>query len=198
MLSKIDDPSMKHVFISLLPEEITVETFRLIKIKKKAVSVTPLGEIFQYVLEVVEKLYTQSQYFKNLMKGTVNIKQGCKRLNLSIKCPDEKKCICPTKKKKHVKTYKFLPYCFKRRTKMSYLRKKMFQGSNKSSKCYICHKKGHYAKNYPNKTQVVKLMDFLAKKTSYDPEDEDIKRVFSLDDEPSPHTLLALKVEDSL
>lgn len=41
-------------------------------------------------------------------------------------------------------------------------------------------------------------MDFLAKKAGYDPEDEDFEFVFSFDDEPNPHTLLALKVEDSL
>lgn len=80
---------------------------------------------------------------------------------------------------------------------MSYLRKKKFRGSNKSNRYVIYHKKGYFAKNYPNKAQTVKLVDYLAKETSYGLNEEDIESVFSLEEEPMPETLLALKVEDS-
>lgn len=74
MLSGINDPSMKYAFIMSLLKEISLETFRLIKIKDQPVASTPLGVIFHHVLKVVEKLCTQHQYFKNLTKGIVNIK----------------------------------------------------------------------------------------------------------------------------
>lgn len=54
--------------------------------------------------------------------------------------------------------------------------------------------KGHYAKNYLNKSQAVKLVNFLAKKTNYDPEEDDVECIFFLEDEPSPQTLIALKI----
>lgn len=77
---------------------------------------------------------------------------------------------------------------------MSYLRKKKILRFKKSNTCYFYHKKGHYAKNCPNKSQAVKLMDFLAKTTRFDPKDNDVESIFSLDDELSPKTLIALKI----
>lgn len=56
MLSGINGLSTKHAFISSLPKEISSQTFRLIKVKNKAISSTSLGEVFQHVLKVVEKL----------------------------------------------------------------------------------------------------------------------------------------------
>lgn len=178
MLSDINNPSIKHDSITSLPEEISVETFRLIKVKNKLVSMTSLEENFQHVLEVLEKLCSQHGYFKTLMKGIFNMKQGCKRSDLLIKCDDEKKCVCRTKKKKHFEKYKFSSRCFKGKPKKSYLRKKKFRGPNKSNRCYIFHKKRHYAKNYPNKAQSVKLVDFLAKKAGYNLEAEDVESFF--------------------
>lgn len=197
MLSKIDDPSMKHAFITSFLKKLSNETFRIMKFKNKHISITSLGEILQHVMAAVEKLRSQHTYFKDLIKGTINMKQGCKRPNFSIKCDDEKICVCRTKKKKHFRKYKFSPRRFKGKPKMSYLRKKKFWVSNKSNRCYICHKKGHYVKNCPNKVQIVKLVDFLAKKTSFDPEDDVVESIFSLDDELSQETLLALKLESS-
>lgn len=55
MLSGIDDPNMKHAFITSFPEEILAETFRLMKVKSKPVFMASLGKIFQHVLEKVEK-----------------------------------------------------------------------------------------------------------------------------------------------
>lgn len=80
---------------------------------------------------------------------------------------------------------------------MSYLRKKNFRGSNKSNRCFMCNKKGHFAKNYLNKVQAVKLVNYLVKKVGCDPNQKDVESVFSLKEEPIPKTLLALKVDDS-
>lgn len=71
----------------------------LIKVKNKQVSMTSLGKIFQYVLAIVEKLYSQYAYFKNLLKGTSNIKRENKKPNLLIKC-DEKRSVFTGLKRK--------------------------------------------------------------------------------------------------
>lgn len=123
MLSGIDEPGMKYAFITSLPKEISSKTFHLIKVKNKTISSTSLGEIFQHMIEVVEKFCSQHSYFKNMMKAIINIKPRCKRLDFFIKCDDEKICVCKPKKKKHFKKYKFSPCHFKSitKSKMSYL-----------------------------------------------------------------------------
>lgn len=103
------------------------------KVKNKPISTTSLGEIFQHVIKAVENLYAQHDYFKNLLKGNVKMKLGCKRLDLLIKCDDEKMCLYKTKKKKHFKKYKFKSHQFKGRKRMSYLKKNKFRNSGKSS-----------------------------------------------------------------
>lgn len=40
------------------------------------------------------------------------------------------------------------------------------------------------------------LIDFLAKTIGFDPDKDDVESIFSLDDEPSPGTLIALKIEE--
>lgn len=59
---------------------------------------------------------------------------------------------------------------------MGYLKRKKFQG-NKSNKCYLCKKKGHFVKNYPNKAQSMKLVDYLSKKTDFEPDEHDVKSI---------------------
>lgn len=132
------------------------------------------------------------------MKGTKNIKQGCKRPYLSNKYQDKKKCTYPMKnKKKHFKKFKYSPCYFKKGFKMKYLKRKKFFGSNKSNRCYIYHKKGHFIENFPNKAQAINLVNYLAKKIGYDPNEEDVEFVFFLDEEPNSKTLMASKVEES-
>lgn len=80
---------------------------------------------------------------------------------------------------------------------MSYLKKKKFRGSNKSNKCYICKKKGHFAKNCPNKAKSIKLVDCLSKKMDFDLEEKDVEFIFSLEDKLTSKIILALKTVDS-
>lgn len=111
ILHGIDDPSMKKAFILSLPDDLASETFRLIKLKGNKVPYLSLGEILQHVLKVVEKLCDQHWYLKNFLKGNSKAKKACKQPDLNIKCIDEQKCTCPTKKKKHFKKFKYSSSC---------------------------------------------------------------------------------------
>lgn len=53
MLSEIDDPSMKHAFITSLLEEIVAKAFKLVMLKNKAVSISPLGESSNMLLKLL-------------------------------------------------------------------------------------------------------------------------------------------------
>ena len=48
----------------------------------------------------LDKIYEQKEFFKDLMEDKKSIAEACKKPYLKIKCKDEKKYVCPTKKKK--------------------------------------------------------------------------------------------------
>lgn len=128
------------------------------------------------------------------MKQDLVFKRVCKRPDLSIKCYDQKDCICKTKKNKHFKKFKPYKDKFKRKSRTCYLHKKKFRGSPKSNRCFIYNKKGHYAKNCPNKQKSVQLIQFLAMKTRFDLDEDKVESIFSLDDEPTSETIITLKL----
>ncbi|PKI75283.1 hypothetical protein CRG98_004323 [Punica granatum] len=89
------------------------------------------------------------------------MEKACKRPELYIKCSSrDKDCSCPTKKKKHYKKWKMskaksIRYSEK---KWKYLRKKRRSGKKyKSSRCYICNRPGHFAKNCPRAQKQVSV-----------------------------------------
>lgn len=53
ILGGVDDPSMKHAFITSFLKAFSDETFHLMKVKNKYVFTTSLGEIFKHVIEAV-------------------------------------------------------------------------------------------------------------------------------------------------
>ncbi|CAL9217700.1 unnamed protein product, partial [Arabidopsis halleri] len=73
------------------------------------------------------------------------------------------------------------------------LKKKSQRGFKKSDRCYICKKKGHYAKQCPNKKKRDNLLGYLAQIEDID--DSDIESIFSFDDEASDNTILAMGME---
>ena len=49
----------------------------------------------------LDKICEQKEFFKYLMEDKKPFFEACKKPHLKMECKDEKKCVCPTKKKKH-------------------------------------------------------------------------------------------------
>ncbi|KAH9780609.1 hypothetical protein KPL71_008138 [Citrus sinensis] len=63
----------------------------------------------------------------------------------------------------------------------------------KISRCFICKRKGHYAKDCPNKREKsIRLVEHLQATTDYSPEKEELEFYFSEQDEPNDETVFAL------
>ncbi|KAH9680154.1 hypothetical protein KPL71_026442 [Citrus sinensis] len=64
----------------------------------------------------------------------------------------------------------------------------------KSSRYFICKKKGHYAKDCPNKREKsIRLVEHLQATTDYSPEKDELEFYFSEQDEPNDDTVFALQ-----
>ncbi|KAH9698020.1 hypothetical protein KPL71_023840 [Citrus sinensis] len=63
-----------------------------------------------------------------------------------------------------------------------------------SSRCLICKKKGHYAKDCPNKREKsIRLVEHLQATTYYSPDKDELEFYFSEQDEPNDETVFALQ-----
>jgi len=122
--------------------------------------------------------------------------RACKRSDLLIKCSDNTDCNCSMKKKKHFK--KLHRSSFNgRQKKWKFLRRrhtkrpKHFTPS--SNRCFICKRKCHFAKTCPQKkAQSLKLIDFLAQNTKFNPDDNEVESLFSLTDDITRDTIAAV------
>jgi hypothetical protein len=201
ILSGPDDPSLKHAFLASIPRDLADETFRLFKTRKEVIDNQSLGTIFHQVLEALNKMCDQHKYFTKILQPDKTMLRACNRPDLLIKCSDHADCNCPLKKKKHfkkihrssfhgrLKKWKFLR---RRRTR----RPKPFTSS--SNRCFICKRKGHFTKACPQKkAQSLKLIDFLAQTTKFNPDDDEVESLFSLTDEITPDTIAAVADESS-
>ncbi|KAH9802413.1 hypothetical protein KPL71_001373 [Citrus sinensis] len=160
-----------------------------------------LGKIFQLAKTYLDKLCEQKQFFKELLKDKKPFRSACKKPYLQIKCKKKKDCDCSPKKKRHFKKFRNPDNLSRpRRSRKPYrfFRKKSSSSRDfkrrKSSRCFICKKKGHYAKYCPNKREKsIRLVKHLQATTDYSPEKDELEFYFSEQDEPNDETMFALQ-----
>ncbi|RDX66831.1 hypothetical protein CR513_54356, partial [Mucuna pruriens] len=178
ILNGLNDPSLKNTYVASLPKEIQPELNRMVMAAQKDFSAMTMGEIHQMTQEDVDKLCRQHKYFSDIMNQKGKFRKACKKPYLEIKCKD-KTCSCSSKKKKK----EALPRK-KRKKPFKFFRKKKFRGKP------VLHlrQKGHYSRNYPNKTdKAIKLISSLKL------DDEEVESLYSEQSFANEETVFALK-----
>ncbi|KAH9734797.1 hypothetical protein KPL71_017510 [Citrus sinensis] len=178
-LNGFNEPSLKHVFIASLPSELQPDLQRKLTATNLSIADISLGKIFQMAMLSLDKICEQKEFFKDLMEDKKPFSEACKKPYLKIECKDEKKCVCPTTKKRHFrkhfhrKSSSKKPFRYFKKKDVSQYRKK------KSNHCFVCKKRGHFARNCPHKSaKVVRLIQHL-QHSSLLSENEDVESNFS-------------------
>ncbi|KAH9780736.1 hypothetical protein KPL71_008195 [Citrus sinensis] len=200
-LNGFNEPTLKHVFLASLPEELQPNIQRQLTASNPSLDNISLGKIFQLAKTCLDKLCEQKQFFKALLKDKEPFRSACKKPYLQIKCHKKKDCDCSSKKKRHFRKFKTPEFSSKpRRSRKPYrfFRKKSSSSREfkrkQSSRCFICKKKGHYAKDCPNKREKsIRLVEHLQATTDYSPAKDELEFYFSEQDEPNDETVFALQ-----
>ncbi|KAH9734653.1 hypothetical protein KPL71_017444 [Citrus sinensis] len=200
-LNGFNEPTLKHVFLASLPEELQPDIQRQLTTSNLSLYNISLGKIFQLAKTCLDKLCEQKQFFKELLKDKEPFRSACKKPYLQIKCHKKKDCDCSSKKKPHFQKFKTPEFSSKpRRSRKPYrfFRKKSSSSREfkrkQSSRCFICKRKGHYAKDCPNKREKsIRLVEHLQATTDYSPAKDELEFYFSEQDEPNDETVFALQ-----
>ena len=110
-----------------------------------------LGKIVQLTMLCLDKICEQNDFFKDLIEHKEPFASACKKPYLKIQCKDDKKCTCPTTKKKHFQKHFHKSSSKKPKKPYRYFRKKypsQFR-KKKHNRCFIYKKRGHFACNCP-------------------------------------------------
>ncbi|KAH9801901.1 hypothetical protein KPL71_001197 [Citrus sinensis] len=200
-LNGFNEPTLKHVFLTSLPDELQPDIQRQLTASNLSLDNISLGKIFQLAKTCLDKLCEEKQFFKELLKDKEPFRSACKKPYLQIKCKKKKDCDCNPKKKRHFKKFRNPEFSSRpRRSRKPYrfFQKKSSSSRDfkrrKSSRCFICKKKGHYAKDCPNKREKsIRLVEHLQATTDYSPEKDELEFYFSEQDEPNYETVFALQ-----
>ncbi|KAH9680135.1 hypothetical protein KPL71_026431 [Citrus sinensis] len=205
----INDHTLKHVFLSSLPEELQPKIRRQIANAQLNINNLSLGRLFQLALVSLDYLCDQKKFFRNLMKDKEGFRTACKKPYLEIKCRDSKHCTCPSTKKHHkVRFHKKssstpqsrpFPRCPK---KIRYFRRRepseILDRRRKKSRCFICKKLGHFAKECPkNPKRSQHLVQQLQSLHQFSPDTDQIEFLYSQQESPDPDIVFALGTSDS-
>ncbi|KAH9649415.1 hypothetical protein KPL70_025981 [Citrus sinensis] len=205
----INDHTLKHVFLSSLPEELQPEIRRQIANAQLDINNLSLGRLFQLALVSLDYLCDQKKFFRNLIKDKEGFQTACKKPYLEIKCKDSKHCTCPSTKKHHKvrfhrkssRTPQSRPFP-RRPKKIRYFRRRqpseILDRRRTKSRCFICKKLGHFAKECPkNPKRSQRLVQQLQSLHQFSPDTDQIEFLYSEQESPDPDTVFALGTSDS-
>ncbi|KAH9698122.1 hypothetical protein KPL71_023890 [Citrus sinensis] len=85
-LNGFNEPTLKHVFLASLPEELRPDIQRQLTASNLILDNISLGKIFQIAKTCLDKLCEQKQFFKELLKDKEPFRSACKKPYLQIKC----------------------------------------------------------------------------------------------------------------
>ncbi|KAH9769419.1 hypothetical protein KPL71_011992 [Citrus sinensis] len=151
-LNGFNEPTLKHVFLASLPEELQPNIQRQLTASNLALNNISLGQIFQLAKTCLDKLCEQKQFFKELLKDKEPFWSACKKPYLHIKCKKKKDCDCSPKKKMHLRKFKTPDFSSRRhRSRKPY---RFFRKKSSSSREF---KRKH--SNAPNDETMVALQN---------------------------------------
>ncbi|KAH9698097.1 hypothetical protein KPL71_023882 [Citrus sinensis] len=169
-LNGFNEPTLKHVFLASLPEELQPDIQRQLTASNLSLDNISLGKIFQLAKTCLDKLCEQKQFFKELLKDRT--------------IPE---CLQKALFADQISRKPYRIFRKKSSSSRDFTRQK-------SSRCFICRKKGHYAKYCPNKRQKsIRLVEHLQAITDYSPEQDELEFYFPEQDEPNDDTVFALQ-----
>ncbi|KAJ9544618.1 hypothetical protein OSB04_024325 [Centaurea solstitialis] len=152
----------------------------------------------QLVINSLQKLFNQKKFLAEFERTGKQLGSVCDDRHLQIKCKNNSSCECSNKKKSHFrKIHSSSKKAFTRKNlrkkKWKFTRKKSHKGRI-TDRCFICNKKGHFAKDYRNKKSSQALIQAL---NQIEPVDiSDLESPYSLDDEPSDEALCTIIYSD--
>ena len=80
---------------------------------------------------------------------------------------------------------------------MEILQEENFLRKKKIDRYFVCNKKGYFSKNCPQKQKFVKLIQHIQQISGLTlPDSDDVKSLFSLDDDATLKTLFAFQQEE--
>ena len=131
-LNDFNEPTLKHVFLASLPEELQPDIQRQLTASNLILDKISLGKIFQIAKKCFDKLCEQKQFFKDLLRDNEPFRSAYKKPYLQIKCKKKKDYDYGSKKKRHFRKFKNPKFSSKpRRSRKPY---RFFRKKSSSSK----------------------------------------------------------------
>nr|GEX17570.1 putative zinc finger, CCHC-type [Tanacetum cinerariifolium] len=193
-INGVDDVNLKQVFLNSFPESLGNEAYRALEAKNVTIAQTTLGELYKLILNALAKLCNQKKFLAEFKRTGKRLRTAYDDKYLQIKCKDKSSCDCThTKKKFHSKRFSGLSgkprFSRQSNKKWKFIRKKKQRGKT-SDRCFICQKRGHFARNYPDKKISQAQIQALNQVGPVDV--SDLESLYSLDDEPSDSVLCTI------